>query len=291
MTKLNMSFGSKVTLLVCAFVVGLFVASTFMLVLPRLGVEGRVAMTLSTIVQDVLVFIFPAVLVSMFGGGCARALRLSVRPSWRQVLLVVAVYVVSLPAMNWLVEANKAITLPPSLHGVEQWMRASEDAALAVTNQLLGSTSLLAMLCMVAVVGFLAALSEEMFFRGALLGMSLDRGVHAHAAVWVVAFVFSAFHMQFYGFFPRLLLGAWLGYLMLWSRSLWLPVIAHTINNAMVVVFTYLANIHLVDSGWLDTLGVPAAGQFPWLAAASTVATAVVIAFALRSRMLHGKHD
>lgn len=289
MTKLNMSFGSKVTLLLCAFVVGLFVAATFMSLLPRLGVEGRVASTLSTIVQDVLVFIFPAVLVSKFSGGCVRALRLGVRPSWRQVLVVAVAYVVSLPAMNWLVEANKLISLPPSMHGVELWMRASEDAALAVTNQLLGSTSLATMLCMVAVVGFLAALSEEMFFRGALLGMSLDRGVRAHAAVWVVAFVFSAFHMQFYGFFPRLLLGAWLGYLMLWSRSLWLPVIAHTINNAVVVVFTYLANVHLLPSSSLDTLGVPDQGQFPWLATASAVATAVVIAAALRCRALHSK--
>ena len=289
MTKLNMSFGSKVTLLVCAFVVGLFVASNFVLLLPRMGVEGRVALALSTIVQDVLVFIFPAVLVSMFGGGCTRALRLNVRPSWRQVLIVAAVYVVSLPAMNWLVEANKLISLPPSMHGVEQWMRASEDAALAVTGQLLGSTSLLAMLCMVAVVGFLAALSAEMFFRGALLGMSLDRGMRAHAAVWIVAFVFSAFHMQFYGFFPRLLLGAWLGYLLLWSRSLWLPVIAHTINNAVVVVVTYLANVHRVPAGSLDTLGVPAPGQFPWLAAASAVATAAVIVAALRSKALQSR--
>ncbi len=289
MTRLNMSFGSKVTLLVCAFVVGLFVAATFMSLLPHLGVEGRAALTLSTIVQDVLVFIFPAVLVSLFGGGCVRALRLGVKPSWRQVLTVVAVYVVSLPAMNWLVEANKLISLPPSMHGVEQWMRASEDAALAVTGQLLGSASLATMLGMVAVVGFLAALSEEMFFRGALLGMSLDCGVRAHAAVWIVAFVFSAFHMQFYGFFPRLLLGAWLGYLLLWSRSLWLPVIAHTINNAVVVVFTYLANVHLVQGNSLDTFGVPAPGQFPWLAAASVVATAVVIAAALRSRALLSK--
>ncbi len=287
MTKLNMSFGSKVTLLVCAFVVGLFVASTLMLLLPRLGVEGRAALTLSTIVQDVLVFIFPAVLVSLFGG-CTRALRLEAKPSWRQVLIVAVVYVVSLPAMNWLVEANKLISLPPSMHGVEQWMRASEDAALAVTGQLLGSTSLATMLCMVAVVGFLAALSEELFFRGALLGMSLDCGVRAHAAVWIVAFVFSAFHMQFYGFFPRLLLGAWLGYLMLWSRSLWLPIIAHTINNAVVVVFTYLANIHLVQGNSLDTFGVPSPGQFPWLAVASVVATAAVIAAALRSKALQG---
>lgn len=288
MTKLNMSFGSKVTLLVCAFVVGLFVASSFMLLLPRLGVEGRAALTLSTIVQDVLVFIFPAMLVSLFGGGCTRALRLEAKPSWRQVLIVAVVYVVSLPAMNWLVEANKLISLPPSMHGVEQWMRASEDAALAVTGQLLGSASLATMLCMVAVVGFLAALSEELFFRGALLGMSLDRGVRAHAAVWIVAFVFSAFHMQFYGFFPRLLLGAWLGYLMLWSRSLWLPIIAHTINNAVVVVVTYLANIHLVQGNSLDTFGVPSPGQFPWLAVASIVATAAVIAAALRSKALQG---
>ena len=56
----------------------------------------------------------------------------------------------------------------------------------------------------------------------------------------MAAFLFSAMHMQFYGFVPRLLLGAMLGYLFVWSGSLWLSVLAHFVNNASAIIFTYL---------------------------------------------------
>ena len=59
-------------------------------------------------------------------------------------------------------------------------------------------------------------------------------------AVWTTAILFSAMHIQFYGFLPRMLLGAMLGYMLVWSGSLWLPILAHFINNGAAVVLTYL---------------------------------------------------
>ena len=55
--------------------------------------------------------------------------------------------------------------------------------------------------------------------------------VNAHVAIWVTAIIFSAVHMQFFGFVPRMILGALFGYLAYWSGSLWLPIIAHAFNN------------------------------------------------------------
>ena len=54
--------------------------------------------------------------------------------------------------------------------------------------------------------------------------------------IWTAAILFSAFHLQFYGFFPRMLLGAYFGYLLYWSHSIWLPIFAHFINNAIAVI-------------------------------------------------------
>jgi membrane protease YdiL (CAAX protease family) len=45
--------------------------------------------------------------------------------------------------------------------------------------------------------------------------------------------------MQFYGFFPRFALGVLLGYMYLWSGTLWLPILAHFINNAGAVILTW----------------------------------------------------
>ena len=60
-----------------------------------------------------------------------------------------------------------------------------------------------------------------------------------HVAIIITAILFSAIHMQFQGFLPRFALGLVLGYLFYWSGSLWLPIIAHLLNNAMAVTFAY----------------------------------------------------
>ena len=51
-----------------------------------------------------------------------------------------------------------------------------------------------------------------------------------------------------------MLLGAFLGYLLLWSGSLWLPIIAHFVNNSVAVVFYYLKfnGVKVVD---VETIG------------------------------------
>ena len=125
----------------------------------------------------------------------------------------------------------------------------------------------------VFVVGLMAGLSEEFLFRGAMLRTMQDSRWGKHAVVWIVAIVFSAFHLQFYGFFPRMVLGLWLGYLLVWTGSLWVPIIAHTLNNSTVVVFSYLANKGVVPADYGDNIGLPADGAFPWLAFISFLAS------------------
>jgi membrane protease YdiL (CAAX protease family) len=63
---------------------------------------------------------------------------------------------------------------------------------------------------------------------------------NVHVGIWVAAILFSAMHMQFYGFLPRMVLGAGLGYMLAWSGSIWLSIIGHFINNAGAVIFIYL---------------------------------------------------
>lgn len=275
--KLNMSFGNRLAVLVCAFIVGLFVASA----IPQIGLFGnRASLLISTVFQDVLVFVLPALLVAYLGSRpVGQSLRLNVGLSWRQVAFVVVVYVVSLPALNWVYNLNQGLSLPDSMSSLEHVIRLTEQAAQQMTNELLSSTSFVVMLCSLFVVALLAAFAEEIFFRGAILGLCVDRGMRRHLAIWTVAFIFSFIHFQFFGFLPRLLLGAWLGYLMVWSKSLWLPVLAHTLNNGCVVVATYLGNVHLIDAGLIDRIGIPSAGQFPVVALASAVLTALAIGF------------
>jgi membrane protease YdiL (CAAX protease family) len=55
----------------------------------------------------------------------------------------------------------------------------------------------------------------------------------------MTAFIFSLMHLQFYGFLPRIILGVILGYLFVWSKNLWIPILIHFLNNALVVTFSY----------------------------------------------------
>ena len=240
-------------------------------------------MMLVLTVQDVLVFILPAVAaMAVLYRRPWQAMALDHAPSWKALLVVVAFYIVSIPAMNWLVTANEAMSLPASLSSLEHWMRTMEDSAAETTKQILDIHTVGGLIACLLVVGVMAGLSEEMLFRGAMLRMMQDSRLGKHLAVWVVAIIFSAFHMQFYGFFPRMVLGLWLGYLLVWTGSLWVPIIAHTLNNSTVVVFSYLSNVGVLPEGYGDTIGIPADGAFPWLAIVSFIASLVLAIWASR---------
>ena len=248
-----------------------------------LNLISRENLLMMLTVQDVMAFILPAVVtMAIFYRRPWRAMALDKAPSLKALLVVLAFYLVSIPAMNWLVTANEAMSLPASLSAVEHWMRAMEDSAAEATRKILDIHSVGSLIAGIFVVGVMAGLSEEMLFRGAMLRTMQDSRLGRHAVVWIVAIVFSAFHMQFYGFFPRMVLGLWLGYLLVWTGSLWVPIIAHTLNNSTVVVFSYLTHAGLVPEGYGDNIGLPPDGAFPWLALISAIASLALAFWASR---------
>ncbi|MBR5102345.1 MAG: CPBP family intramembrane metalloprotease [Muribaculaceae bacterium] len=271
----------KFLLLAIVFVGGLFLTS---IVLQGLqGMPLKPQQVIAVALQNVLVFLAPACVVAfMYYHPSTKWLKIDRCPSWAGIAVVVAMALVSLPAMNYIVYLNEHMALPAWLSGVEQWMRETEDAARQTTDFLLGSSSVGMLLVIVLVVGLLTGLCEEFFFRGGILNIMLDSRLGRHAAVWIAALVFSALHMQFFGFVPRLLLGAWFGYLFVWSRSLWLPVIAHALNNTIVVVATYLTRNSLIDTNYAETIGCPEAGNFPMEAVVSAVLTIALVFVAKR---------
>jgi membrane protease YdiL (CAAX protease family) len=100
----------------------------------------------------------------------------------------------------------------------------------------------------IMIIAVLPAISEELIFRGVFQKIFQNIFRSGHLAVWFTSFLFSAIHLQFYGFLPRFILGLIFGYLFLWSRNLWFPVIAHFINNAVPAAGTYLKGWKAVNS-------------------------------------------
>lgn len=276
------SWFMKLLLLFSVMIVAYFVVA-LMLVVTAQDLKSTKGIVFGTILQNLLMFILPVLVLAMMNLKVERrpaqqTLWMGHAPSMKSILLVVLVWILALPAMNYIVEWNQNIELPLFLQGAEETLREMEDSAAETTSQLLSAQSWPVMLLMLLVVGLLPALGEEIFFRSGLLGTMRLGGVNKHVAIWVSAIIFSAIHFQFFGFVPRMLLGAWFGYLMVWSGEVWTPIIAHALNNGSIVLLTFLANQHQVNNNYVETTG---AGDH-WLALGSVLSTALVMFLLMR---------
>ena len=207
----------------------------------------------------------------------------------------IALMLVALPAINLLSHLNQQMTLPAFLEPLEQWMKTSEENAAALTEQFLNVTTFSGLIINLLLMALLPAVAEELTFRGILqrlfqpstsrsdttcpegtqpreAAQPAPRG--SHLAIWCSAILFSAIHLQFYGFVPRMLMGALFGYMLVWTGSLWTPILMHLTNNAVAVLLYFLAQRAAWDMEKVDAIGT---GNTLWLGIASIVLTIVGI--------------
>ncbi len=197
------------------------------------------------------------------------------RKTGRLVLLSIGIMLTALPLINLLVSWNEQIRLPESLRGLEQLMQQMEAQADQLLQQFLtyGNGAWWVLLLNLLVLAVLPAIGEELTFRGVLQQLLVSRksktphcahclwgprtvDSREHVAVWVTAFIFSFIHFQFYGFIPRLLLGALLGYALLWSGNIRYSMIMHGTNNALSVLLFYLGTyVWDMSQEQIDALG------------------------------------
>lgn len=262
------------TLLAGLFLTG-FVAVGINVIFPA---GERTAMLLSSASQAILAFLVPAVVTwrimkphPMTSLDADRGYTLSA------LLGIIIIYAASVPAMDQTVYWNEHISLPAALAGLEETMRKMEEMNAAVGETLMDTDTIGGLISGIAVVGILTGIAEEFFFRGGMQRILTHNGVNHHVAIWVTAFVFSAIHFQFFGFFPRLLMGAWFGYLIWWTRSVWASATAHALNNSMVVLTTWLSLKGILPES-IREMGLATTGV-PWLALTSAAVTALLIAF------------
>lgn len=207
------------------------------------------------IVNQLGVFIVPAVIfVWLTDDHFPSYLKLNGNFRWFSAVFGIVVLIVSLPFISWVVNVNNEMHLPAFLSGVEDWMRESEDSAKKLTDAFLSTGNWGGFLVNLIMIAGLAAIGEELIFRGILVRLFGEWTKNIHLAVILPAILFSALHLQFYGFFGRLLLGVILGYLFVWSGSLWIPIMVHFINNAMAVILSFLDQRGVISAD-LETFG------------------------------------
>ncbi|MGM9476525.1 lysostaphin resistance A-like protein [Pedobacter sp. GSP4] len=181
------------------------------------------------------------------------------QPKFVLLVMVLVIMIVSMPFMEWTVIWNQKMVLPKFLRYVEAWMKEKEALGMKITMQLITVRSNLDFIVNLIMIAVLPAIGEELMFRGGVQ-RSLNRAFNnPHAAIWISAIIFSAIHLQFYGFVPRMLLGAGFGYLYYYSGSIWYAILAHFLNNAYAVCAAYYMQLHHMPLNKADEpIG------FPW---------------------------
>lgn len=172
-------------------------------------------------------------------------------------LLVPIIVIVFMGVNSVFISWNADVNLPDAF-GIEQWARTMEDKLEELTKSITNFENTGELILAFVVIVIIPAIGEELVFRGMIQNDFYRATRNYHVAIWVSAFIFSAIHFQFYGFVPRLLLGALFGYLYYWSGNLWMPILAHFVNNG----FTLMA-MHLHRTGTITVdLENPQAAPF-----------------------------
>lgn len=227
-------------------------------------------------VQTLATFFVPPLIVAwLCSDNSKRWLQIDTAPKWWMFVGAILVMIMALPGINLLADWNSRMSLPDWLKPLEDLMRQQEEAAQALTERFLQGKGIGMLLINVGLLALLPAAAEELTFRGMLQKLIPNK----HVAIWVVAIIFSAIHFQFYGFVPRMLLGAMFGYMLVWTGSLWIPMTMHFVNNAVTVVAYWVIYNNNLNPDSVETFGT---GETLWLGIVSLVLTGVGLYFCWR---------
>lgn len=194
---------------------------------------------LFTFLNQTIGFLLPAILLSHLIGNQRESGLLLNWPKVSTIILAVFGAFVALGIIGFVGEWNIELFNNDGeffefCRNMEAEAKESMDALLAMNNY--GD-----LLVNILLIGLTPAICEEFAFRGALQSQFNQAFKNHHLAIWTAAIIFSFIHFQFLGFFPRMLLGAFFGYLVVYSGSLWPAILAHFINNTVGVITYYVA--------------------------------------------------
>ncbi len=213
------------------------------------------------IFQAITLFVIPGLFAAwLFGEKPAQYIRVHKAPSLVNVMLVMFSIVTAIPFLNYVTELNSRLDLPYWLDKVEEKMINMEETAAELTELFLVTKTTSDLIVNLIMIAILPAIGEELIFRGLIQRLFSQWFRNSHLAILGTAFLFSFIHFQFFGFVPRFLLGLYFGYLLLWSGTLWLPVLAHLINNGLAVLYYHFAAGNQTDT--IDKIGISESSRY-----------------------------
>jgi len=199
-------------------------------------------------------------------------LHLRKSPGMIPVVLAILVMLAGLPMVGFTSDWNHTWHL-------SETSRRMEEQAEMLTRILLNMPTFGTLLVNLVLIAIVPAIAEEFFFRGVMQRLLIQM---LHKAPWVAiiitSLIFSAIHMEWLDFIPRVILGFLLGTLYYLSGNLWLPIIGHFLNNGMQVVMVYLYQAKFIHD---DPM---ASESTAWYSAAISLIITVALLWYLRRK-------
>jgi len=203
--------------------------------------EGINLLKYFQVIQSIGLFVVPPFIIGwLYQGNFSEYLKINRSTRVQSFLLASICLLAVIPFINFLGAINSQMTFPESLSGLEGWMKNMENAAQVMIEKFMKVDGISGLMFNIFMIAVLPALGEELMFRGVIQRIFSDWTKNYHWGIWISAFLFSALHMQFYGFLPRMALGAMFGYLLVWTGTMWVPILAHFVNNLMGVLGYFL---------------------------------------------------
>jgi len=219
-------------------------------------------------------FIIPAFLFSfLFEGYPFSYYKFRNPVGMTPMILVILMMVSVIPFINYMAEINLKMEIP--IRALDQLLRTLETTAEEMMVAFTATDSIVGLLVNLLMIAVIAAVGEELIFRGLIQKLMTQMLRNAHLAILITALIFSAFHFQFFSFLPRFVLGIILGYLMYYGQSIWYPILAHFVNNAMGVIYYYFNSRGSADD-MLEEIGTSTL-----IPVAAVISLALFLLFAL----------
>ncbi|MCH8546979.1 MAG: CPBP family intramembrane metalloprotease [Cryomorphaceae bacterium] len=147
-----------------------------------------------------------------------------------------------LPMVDLLERLNHMIVFPESLSFFETYLRERHDVLSEQIGALIHIESVSDFLLATLVLAVIPAVGEEWVFRGKLQGLLQRVTGSSHGGVWLTSLIFALFHQQFFALLPMMFLALFLSYIYAYTRSLWMVVAVHFVNNFASLLFVYFNN-------------------------------------------------
>ena len=213
--------------------------------------ENIIQLKINQIISSVFIFIIPPLLFSYFENNqYLKGLGFNSKFKRQNILIILMIIFFSQPLVAYCMQLNLDFinSITDYIPKVIESMKQMEEKAKLLTEGFLKMDNIGDLLFNLFLIAIIPAIGEEMFFRGVIQKKLKNILRNPHIAILITSFIFSAIHMQFFGFLPRFFLGMVLGYLFYYSGNLWMPIIAHFINNALAILLMYLPFAKKIDT-------------------------------------------